>query len=144
MLIELKLSSRLRSGWKMLHSRLRVALLIVGLTSGGATALATSPVATATNSAYSCSSCSAINGEDNWILDTEGDDYSAPDVAVTLWKKEGGGYKEFRTVLGEYHSEVCYSVESKNEIVGHGETHTHGGENAHLSGRETNYQNCEY
>ncbi len=124
-------------------TRFRRLLLIAGLVAGSATALASVPNASATNQTYSCSSCTAINGEDNWILDAEGDNYSYEEVILYLWKKTSGGYeKAAYAVVGAYRGEVCYSAKKSEEFVGHGETAA--GVNAHLSGRETNITECKF
>jgi hypothetical protein len=131
------------TSWGRVRSRFRLLLLFTGLVASGSTALATVPDANATDTPYSCTSCTVLNGPDNWLLDAETINYSYSEVSEVLWEKTSGGYRNILSgAVGEYQIRLCIGPEKRNEFYGHPEGSA--GVAAHLAGRETNYENCKY
>jgi hypothetical protein len=97
--------------------------------------------ALATDHSYSCESCAALNGPNDWIDEVGGTDYSYRVLFVYEWKFNGGSNwnveAEAYTENGT-HLKVCTGAD---EVYGHGES-LNGGFNEHMSGREANYKNC--
>lgn len=96
--------------------------------------------AVATNEYFECSSCTAVNGIENWVKNTQGINHSGRGACSVVWKNNGGGnYKEeaFECAEGGATVNAC----AFSEFIGHGEVITSGG-NSFLRGRQDNFKEC--
>jgi hypothetical protein len=118
--------------------RFRYLLLVTGLATSAATAVATIPGASATNQDYSCSSCTYVPGPDNYVRNNEAINYTRDGVAATLWLSNGEFVQE--AYSSGYKALVCHK---SGEFYGHGDAAERSGESAHLAGRQDNYSGCE-
>lgn len=123
-----------------LNASFRQLMIAAGLASALVTAAAIATPALATNEYFECGSCTAVNGPENWVTNTQGINHSGKGVCAVVWKNNGGGnYKEegFECAEGGGTATAC----SFAEFVGHGEVFTSGG-NSFLRGRQDNFKSC--
>lgn len=121
-------------------SPFRHLLLGAGLTAAFATAGAVAVPALATNEFFECGSCTATNGPENFVKNTQAINHSGKGVCAVVWKNNGGGnYKEegLECATGGGTATAC----AGSEFTGHGEAETSGG-NSLLRGRQDNFASC--
>jgi hypothetical protein len=125
---------------RRLIGKIRWLLLITGVVASTATALSVAQPAAATNENYSCSSCAEVNGKENYVENSQANDYTEPDVCAGLWRNNGGSYTLVNDKCTESSKETwaCHG----SEVYGHGETEAIYGNN-HLAGKENNFSYCE-
>ena|ERR1700722_18010774 len=120
--------------------RVSRALLVVGLVAACVAAFVIAAPALATNEYFECSSCSAENGIENYVTNTQAINHSGGGICAQVWKNNGGGSytsEAFECAEGGGTATAC----SYKEFVGHGEAKTESTP-GYLRGRQDNYKSC--